>query len=109
MSNLSQRNPNLNAENTNGQKEGELEDIKVKYCSWYELKRKVDTHEHVKQCRMGKVVCITEDQARRAYEVVIPIDNVVRLKSLNTYKNHMQKFIAEAFRKITMFVFDKMK
>jgi hypothetical protein len=42
---------------------------------------------------MQKVVHITEDQACCSFEVVIPIKNVVRLKSLNTYKNHMQKFI----------------
>ncbi len=89
--------------------DSELEDTKVKYCSWYELKRKVDTHEHVKQCRMWKVVCITEDQTCCAYEVVILANNVVWLKSLNNYKNHMQKFIAKVFRKIAMFVFDKMK
>jgi hypothetical protein len=30
MSNLGQKNPNLSVESTDGQKEGELEDIKVK-------------------------------------------------------------------------------
>jgi hypothetical protein len=99
MSNLGQKNPNLSVESTDGQKEGELEDIKVKYCSWYELKRKVDTREHVKQCRMRKVIRITKDQARHAYEVVILVDNVVQLKSLNAYKNHMKKIIAKVLGK----------
>jgi len=40
---------------------------------------------------MQKVVHIAEDQARCAFEVVILVKNVVQLKSLNTYKNHMQK------------------
>jgi hypothetical protein len=58
---------------------------------------------------MQKVTRIIEDQTRCAYEVVIPIENVVQLKSLNIYKNHMQKVIVEVSRKIAMFVFDKMK
>jgi hypothetical protein len=33
MNNSGQRNPNLNVESTNGQKKGELEDIKLKYYS----------------------------------------------------------------------------
>jgi hypothetical protein len=109
MSSLGQRNPNLSVESTNGQKEGELEDIKVKYLSWYELKRKVDTHKHVKQCRMQKATRIIKDQTCCAYEVVILVENVVQLKSLNIYKNHMQKVIVKVSRKIAMFAFDKMK
>jgi hypothetical protein len=33
MSNSSQRNPNLNVKNIDGQEEGESEDIKIKYHS----------------------------------------------------------------------------
>jgi hypothetical protein len=33
MSNSGQRNPKLNVESTNGKKKGELQDIKLKYCS----------------------------------------------------------------------------
>jgi hypothetical protein len=58
---------------------------------------------------MRKVAHIIKDQAHCAYEVVIHVDNVVWLKSLNTYKNHMQKFIAKASKKIAMFAFDKTK
>jgi hypothetical protein len=90
MSSLSQKNPNLNAKSIDGQEEGESKDIKVKYHSWYELKRKANTGKCVKQCRMQKAIGIAEKQARCAYEV-IPIENVVKLKSLTTYKNHMQK------------------
>jgi hypothetical protein len=93
MSNLGQTN--LSVKNTNGQEEGELEDIEIKYHSCYELKRKVDTHKHVKQCTMQKTTRIIEDQTCCAFEVVIPVENVVRLKSLNICKNHMQKVIVE--------------
>jgi len=58
---------------------------------------------------MRKVVRIAKDQTCHAYEVVILIENVVQLKSLNIYKIHMQKVIASVSRKITMFAFDKMK
>jgi hypothetical protein len=50
-----------------------------------------------------------EDQAHHASKVVTPIKNVVQLKSLNTYKNHMQKITTKMSRKIAMFIFDKMK
>jgi hypothetical protein len=39
---------------------------------------------------MQKAIGIAEKQAHCAYEV-IPIENVVKLKFLITYKNHMQK------------------
>jgi len=48
MSSLGQRNLNLSVESTDGQEEGESKDIKVKYRSWYELKKKADTPKHVK-------------------------------------------------------------
>jgi Leucine-rich repeat (LRR) protein len=63
----------------------------------------------VKQCRMQKVVCIVKNQACRACKVLIHIENVTWLKSLNIYKNHMQKVTVEVSRKIAMFAFDKMK